>query len=58
MCRLSYEELSLGQGCLLVQKGSRGQGSSVCGDRSGLETLLPVGRQEEVSSSLQSRTSP
>ena len=57
VCRLSYKELSLGPGCLVVSKGSSGLGSSVCGERSGLETLLPLGRQEEVSPSLQSWTS-
>ena len=55
---MSYEELSLGRGCLLITKGGRGQGSSVCGERRGLETLLPVGRQEQVRPSLQSQTSP
>ena len=47
--RLQYEELSPASGCLLVSKGRKGEGGSrLCGSRGGLETLLPVGRKEQV----------
>jgi hypothetical protein len=46
--RLQFEALDLGPACINVRKAGGREGNQLCGDRSGLETLIPVGRHERL----------